>query len=464
MKRFYLMLLALLAFSSSVLVGTVSAASTDPIIINGHKFVDLGLPSGLLWAETNVGASSATDDGDYFSWGETKPKASYFPYDYSAVNEITSQNDAATINWGKKCRMPSSSEFEELCNQCSWAWKTDSVGTSGYLVTGVNGNSIFLPASGYRYNDSEPASHGSLGLYASSSSGTEEYASYLTFKPIAVFPSLFNSRYQGVPIRAVSGKDTTSTKNTDTLIITSDTITTNDHKFVDLGLPSGLYWAETNIGASTATEDGDYFAWGELDSKLNYSWPTYKWGKNPSKYTESDGFTVLESEDDVATAKWSSFCRMPSSVEMQELYDECEWTWTNDTLDASGYLVTGPNGNTIFLPASGYRCYNYDNLTNHGTNGYYWASTALTRTDYYSDSMVFDSDRVYPSSHYRYNGFTVRAVVDKQEATGITTIKRYTVGKEIQRYDISGRVISSPQKGINIIRYSDGTTKKVIIK
>ena len=294
MKRFYLMLLALFAFSSSVLVETASAASTDPIIINGHKFVDLGLPSGLLWAETNVGASSAADDGDYFSWGETKPKASYFPYDYSVVNEITSQNDAATINWGKECRMPSSSEFEELCSLCSWAWKSDYEGTSGYLVTGVNGNSIFLPASGYRYNDSEPASHGSLGLYASSSSGSEEYASYLTFKPIAVFPNLFNSRYQGVTIRAVSGKDTTSAKNTDTLIITSDTITTNGHKFVDLGLPSGLYWAETNIGASIATEDGDYFAWGELDSKLNYSWPTYKWGKNPSKYTESDGLTVLE--------------------------------------------------------------------------------------------------------------------------------------------------------------------------
>ena len=88
----------------------------------------------------------------------------------------------------------------------------------------------------------------------------------------------------------------------------------NGHKFVDLGLPSGLLWAETNVGASTPYADGDYYAWGETQTKSDYSWDTYKWGNSLTKYNSSDGKTTLEASDDVATVKWGKESRMPSSA------------------------------------------------------------------------------------------------------------------------------------------------------
>lgn len=89
----------------------------------------------------------------------------------------------------------------------------------------------------------------------------------------------------------------------------------NGHKFVDLGLPSGLLWARNNVGASTPYADGDYYAWGETQTKSSYSWDTYKWGSSPAKYNSSDGKTTLEASDDVATVKWGKECRMPSRAE-----------------------------------------------------------------------------------------------------------------------------------------------------
>ena len=128
--------------------------------INGHKFVDLGLPSGLLWAETNIGAKTAADKGDYFAWGETGTKTSYTKdnYTFGYTNIIAADNDAATKNWGNGCRMPTKTEFEELCNtdNCSWTWtsKTNSDGTviNGCEIKSVsNRNSIFLPATSGTY-------------------------------------------------------------------------------------------------------------------------------------------------------------------------------------------------------------------------------------------------------------------------------------------------------------------------
>ena len=169
----------------------------------------------------------------------------------------------------------------------------------------------------------------------------------------------------------------------------------NGHKFKDLGLPSGLLWAETNIGASSATDDGDYFAWGETSPKTSYSWSTYKWGSYPSKYNSSDGKTTLDAADDAATVKWGTGCRMPDSSELQELYDECNWSWKSSYNGASGYLVTGPNGNTIFFPASGHR--SGDNRYYHGSGGGCWSRTLGSSIDG-GTCLYFYSDKVYPTS------------------------------------------------------------------
>lgn len=134
--------------------------------INGHRFVDLGLPSGLLWAETNIGANSPADIGDFFAWGETKPKTdrtleSYKFFD-SAKKTMTKYNDkdgkkalereddAAAALWGNKCRIPSLINFAELVENTVWtlADKTNSSGTvtAGFVATSkINGKKIFFP-------------------------------------------------------------------------------------------------------------------------------------------------------------------------------------------------------------------------------------------------------------------------------------------------------------------------------
>ena len=186
----------------------------------------------------------------------------------------------------------------------------------------------------------------------------------------------------------------------------------NGHKFVDLGLPSGLLWAEMNVGASTPYADGDYYAWGETQTKSDYSWSTYKWGSKLTKYNSSDGKTTLEASDDVATVKWGKECRMPSRAEFQELYNKCDWTWKSNYNGTSGYLVKGPNNQTIFLPASGGR-FN-GGLDCRGSGGYYWSSSLIASNTDCAFNLYFNSGYVYPSCSYnRCVGLSVRPVAEK---------------------------------------------------
>lgn len=155
------------------------------------KAVDLGLPSGTKWADCNVGAASPEDFGDYFAWGETSPKDEYtegnsevFGMDYSTLKSkgitdsdgnLTAKYDAATANWGKSWHMPTLTQIEELLDECEWTWTTKN-GVNGFIVTGANGNSIFLPAAGDRIGTSLDLA-GSIGEYWSSTA-YEEDSSY----------------------------------------------------------------------------------------------------------------------------------------------------------------------------------------------------------------------------------------------------------------------------------------------
>ena len=189
----------------------------------------------------------------------------------------------------------------------------------------------------------------------------------------------------------------------------------NGHEFVDLGLPSGLLWAKTNVGASSSSDDGDYFAWGETEPKSYYDWNTYKWGSdynNLSKYNSSDCKTTLDSEDDAATVNWGAPCRMPDSSEFEELCSKCDWSWNSNYNGTSGYLVTGPNGNTIFFPVSGYRY--FDGLHEYGSLNYY-----LSRSLYSYDSsqalvLFFYNGFFNPTGiSLRSTGLPVRPVAEK---------------------------------------------------
>ena len=181
----------------------------------------------------------------------------------------------------------------------------------------------------------------------------------------------------------------------------------NGHHFIDLGLPSGLLWAETNIGTSVASLYGDYFAWGETETKSSYDWDSYKWSGTPTKYNQSDKKTILDADDDVATVKWGKGCRLPSNVEFQELFDECEWSLQRNWV--YGYLVKGPNGNSIFFPVSDYR--NEDSPQYQG----YWSNSL--RLDSYNYNVAYylhveESSKLLSIS-YRNVGFLVRPVSEK---------------------------------------------------
>jgi hypothetical protein len=194
--------------------------------------------------------------------------------------------------------------------------------------------------------------------------------------------------------------------------------TINGHKFIDLDLPSGLLWAETNIGAETAADDGGYYAWGETTTKDTYNWSTYKYGTPTggiTKYNKTDSLTVLENEDDAAYVNWGTPCRMPTQAECEELCDttNCKWIWTSRTTSSGksikGYrVVSVKNGNSIFLPASGFL---YE--SSHGSGGNYWSSTLgsfSTSNAYYLNfySGLFNSNY----NKNRYFGLTVRPVAE----------------------------------------------------
>ena len=189
----------------------------------------------------------------------------------------------------------------------------------------------------------------------------------------------------------------------------------NGHKFIDLGLPSGLLWAETNIGAKTAADDGNYYAWGETSTKSEYIGNTY-FDSNYTIYS-INGKTTLENQYDAAYVNWGDSCRMPTSDEFRELLnsENCTWNWTSmntsDGSSISGYKITSvKNGNSIFLPASGYRSGGY--LIDHGSKGKYWSSTLISSNSSFAYLFIFYSSFHNQASDYRCFGNTVRAVAE----------------------------------------------------
>ena len=175
--------------------------------INGHEYVDLGLPSGLKWATCNVGASSPTGNGDYFAWGDIEPKSSYrsdtcSTY-YISIGQISGNvnYDIARANWGGTWRMPLDTEMLELLNKCTWTWTSKS-GINGYVVKGPNGNEIFLPAAGYR-DGTTLYNAGSYGDYWSSTPDGAQGAYVLSFYSSSRGMA-YNFRYYGQSVRPVS--------------------------------------------------------------------------------------------------------------------------------------------------------------------------------------------------------------------------------------------------------------------
>lgn len=145
------------------------------VLINGHAYVDMGLPSGLLWATCNIGAERAEEYGEYYSWGETQTKETYddWRYKYLSMDDndvfhltkycddpscgyqgytdtlhfLEPVDDVAAVNWGEGWHVPSFNDMVELLTHCMWSAATQD-GVKGFLFTASNGGSLFFPAAG----------------------------------------------------------------------------------------------------------------------------------------------------------------------------------------------------------------------------------------------------------------------------------------------------------------------------
>lgn len=280
---------------------------------------------------------------------------------------------------------------------------------------------------------------------------------YVGDEPIAlvatVLPNEFTrkdytwtSAYPSVAAVDIDGKVTAVSRGSTTITVTANdgsnvsatcmvTVkmrsNTNGRAFVDLGLPSGLKWASCNVGANSPEDYGDYFAWGETEPKEDYVYSTYKWCKvGTTKFTKyctksdfwandvpMDNKTVLDSEDDAASANWGGSWRIPTDEEWTELMTNCSCTWTNDYngTGIAGLKMTskkaGYKDKAIFLPAAGHRS---PGSLESMSGGCYWSSSLRTDFPDYAWRFCFGSgykDFGMGNTSRRY-GHTVRPVTE----------------------------------------------------
>lgn len=183
------------------------------------------------------------------------------------------------------------------------------------------------------------------------------------------------------------------------------------HEWVDLGL--SVKWATCNIGADRPTDYGDYFAWGETATKKEYSITNCATcDLSPNILLSS---IAGKSRFDAARSKWGGSWRLPTEEEMDELREKCEWTWTSRD-NKNGYLVTGPSGESIFLPAGGFRCDDLEEgVLQRGAAGDYWTSKPVYLADEEEDpaatSLYFRIDLVSSDGFgKRHFGMLIRPV------------------------------------------------------
>ena len=349
--------------------------STDKV-----EYVDLGLPSGNLWAKCNLGASSPEAYGDYYAWGEVEPKQEYTKSNHKWYKEgapsqgftkynnedgkltLEDEDDAVIQKLGNGWRTPTLADFRELTNQkYTTIEKTTLNGVAGYQITSKkNKKSIFIPFAGFK-NSEKPQTR--------AISDDEEVAVCMT-NLRRIDNMVYNAwtfafqndrigrygkrRPDGISIRPVKGPGVPVPNNC-----------------VDLGLASGLLWAKCNLGTTDPTKLGDYYAWAETSTKKKYYSDNYKHfkidgGIKVLKYNEKDGKTVLDLNDDAARANIGAGYRIPTKEDWEELLEDCKWeavtTTLSEIIDPSQtkviarWKVTGPSGNSIVLPmTSGFR-------------------------------------------------------------------------------------------------------------
>ncbi len=250
-------------------------------------------------------------------------------------------------------------------------------------------------------------------------------------------------------------------------------------EWVDLGLPSGLRWATCNVGAYSPEIYGNYYAWGETDTKSNYSWDNYKFGayKQMSKYCTAsdygtvDNLTTLEAADDAAAVNWGGLWRMPTDAEWTELRENCDWTWTadyNNTGVAGCIVASKTNDNSIFLPAMGE--YSGTDNGNVGKYGYYWSSSLHGSVSVSAWDICFGETQSATSLYnYRKNGLPVRPVQEVVKyAVTITTPENGTVTAD-ETKAAEGKTVTltiTPDTGyeLDVLSVKDAEDNKITVE
>lgn len=447
---------------------------------NHPHMIDLGLPSGTKWACCNVGADIPEGYGNYYAWGETEPK-DWYGYDtyihcdgsketcHDIGAEISgTQYDVAHVKWQGSWQMPTSAQIDELTHNCQHEM-TNLNGVAGMLVTGPNGNQLFLPSAGFMsgktlYHPEE------YGLYKSGSRCDDDLAeSWVLNADASAFVRIGIWNITGHTVRPViSGLELSSTgslniwlgntetfsvktgsgnysvKSSNTSVATASissalvsvkamsvgtaTITVNDnktgqaasikvivkdphqpetHEYVDLGLPSGTLWATCNVGADSPEEYGNYYAWGETKTKNVYNWETYIHSNGDSDVCADLG-DISGTEYDVAHIEWGDDWRIPTYSECKELIDNCTSEWTS-VGGVWGRKIIGANGNSIFLPAGGDII--DDKYDSQGQYGWYWTSHQFSGENVkFAHSIIFNQSIISLNGYVRLIGNLIRPV------------------------------------------------------
>ena len=388
---------------------------------------------------------------------------------YDVYNILELADDVVYKRMGGAWHIPSPAEINELKDECEWTW-TSINNVNGYEVKGPNGNTIFLPVAGVFYETLDNVGKG--GIYrANAKIGKTTFNLYLDEK-YGVRAFYENEAHPGHSIRPVCHKINekytltfsanggegemesmslkygehrilpevsftrenhayttwntkadgtgTSYNNKSQISITEDIVLyaqwreiklIDGYEYIDLGLPSGLLWANQNIGAEKPEDYGDYFAWGEVEPlDENYKW------REDSKYGDRCSEVGFELIDDAARQIWGGNWRVPLPEEIEELIAECEWTWTVLN-NVNGYEVKGPNGNSIFLPAAGsFGIYgpNEDIYFSQGVRGYYRGN--LKRCQSYTTILSSSQISAFVEMHQE-EGYSIRPVRNKTTET-----------------------------------------------
>ncbi|MBQ0156058.1 MAG: hypothetical protein KBT22_05730 [Bacteroidales bacterium] len=402
-------------------------------------YVDLGLTSGTKWATADIGAANPLSDGLRFDWCGTQLKECFcgdchigFKIKLDTAFKYDSEYDAAMVHFGREWRIPTKEECRELLRECN-VKKVEKKDSVYYVVTGPSGDSILFTTSQHwtsikgdpkdRFGSGNAYSFILENTFFSSSPGSGFYkrpvyvgldsvVSITAPDSISLYlgsGNVYSFKLTSSPNNNLIPSDINweSTDNSVATIVdgvvypqkAGECVVIGEYlgqkfefhvlvfeqpELVDLGLPSGLKWATQNVCANSASEVGQYFAWGEteLDSKVVTRPEIYT-----SKITTLKGIEIIDIDQnltadyDIATLKVGKQYKIPSKKDFNELKEHC--TIEEKKVDGKRVLeVTGPNGNSIILPIAGFKNYKSSekkyNPVPYDTTRYYYQTSTVT--------------------------------------------------------------------------------------